>query len=114
MNHSPLGELRAASNTTNLPMMWTVMMDREVERDYGIARRLLEVATKVYSSISTRQEIIKEAKHPKDPRMVRSVAFFMEQQAHNMKLLDDIMLKISETQLRTFEKQEFVQNAKNF
>ncbi|GJW49969.1 hypothetical protein Tco_0091320 [Tanacetum coccineum] len=114
MNHSPLGELRAASNSTNLPMMWTVMMDREVERDYGIARRLLEVAREVHTSLSTRQEIIKEAKHHKDPRMVRSVAFFREQQAQDMKLLDDIMLKISETQLRTFEKHEFVQNAKNF
>ncbi|GJV82890.1 hypothetical protein Tco_1522788 [Tanacetum coccineum] len=102
MNHSPLGELRAASNSTNLPMMWTVMMDREVKRDYGIARRLLEVAREVHTSLSTRQEIIKEAKHHKDPRMVRSVAFFREQQAQDMKLLDDIMLKISETQLRTF------------
>ncbi|GJZ44308.1 hypothetical protein Tco_0591563 [Tanacetum coccineum] len=79
MNHSPLGELRAASNSTNLPMMWTVMMDREVERDYGIARRLIEVAREVHTSLSTRQEIIKEAKHHKDPRMVRSVAFFKEQ-----------------------------------
>ncbi|GJS72600.1 hypothetical protein Tco_0705441 [Tanacetum coccineum] len=114
MNHSPLGELRAASNSTNLPMMWTVMMDREVERDYGIARRLLEVATEVHTSLSTRQEIIKEAKHHKDPRMVRSVAFFREQQAQDMKLLDDIMLKIFKTQLRTFKKEEFGQNAKNF
>ncbi|GJY61739.1 hypothetical protein Tco_0509521 [Tanacetum coccineum] len=114
MNHSPLGELHAASNSANLPMMWTVMMDREVERDYGIARRLLEVATEVHTSLSTRQEIIKEAKHHKDPRMVRSVAFFREQQAQDMKLLDDIMLKIFKTQLRTFKKEEFGQNAKNF
>ncbi|GKF26251.1 hypothetical protein Tco_0082145, partial [Tanacetum coccineum] len=51
MNHSPLGELRAASNSTNLPMMWTMMMDREVERDYGIARRLLEVSREVHTSL---------------------------------------------------------------
>ncbi|GKA06673.1 hypothetical protein Tco_0685897 [Tanacetum coccineum] len=114
MNHSPLGELRVASNSTNLPIMWTVMMDKEVERDYGIARRLLEVAREVHTSLSTRHEIIKEAKHHKDPRMVRSVAFFREQQAQDMKVTDDIMLKISETQLRTFDKHEFVQNAKNF
>ncbi|GJT64932.1 hypothetical protein Tco_1016412 [Tanacetum coccineum] len=114
MNHSPLGELRAASNSANLPIMWTMMMDREVERDYGIARRLLEVAREVHTSLSTRQEIIKEAKHHKDPRMVRSVAFFREQQAQDMKVMDDIMFKISETQLRTFDKHEFVQNAKFF
>ncbi|GJS58842.1 transposase, MuDR, MULE transposase domain protein [Tanacetum coccineum] len=81
----------------DLPMMWTVMIDREVERDYGIARRFLEVAREVHTSLSTRQEIIKEAKHHNDPRMVRSVAFFREQQAQDMKLMDDIMLKISET-----------------
>ncbi|GJZ87688.1 hypothetical protein Tco_0659298 [Tanacetum coccineum] len=81
MNHSRLGELRAASNSTNLSMMWTMMMDREVERDHGIVGRLLEVDREVHTSLSTRQEIIKEAKHHKHPRMVRSVAFFREQQA---------------------------------
>ncbi|GJX27327.1 TATA-binding protein-associated factor BTAF1 [Tanacetum coccineum] len=41
--------------------------NREVERDYGIARRLLKVAREVHTSLSTRQEIIKEAKHHKGP-----------------------------------------------
>ncbi|GKD95836.1 hypothetical protein Tco_1379733, partial [Tanacetum coccineum] len=48
MNQSPIGELREASNSTNLSMMWTVMMDREVDRDYGIARKRLEVVREVH------------------------------------------------------------------
>ncbi|GJT27894.1 hypothetical protein Tco_0908169 [Tanacetum coccineum] len=97
MNQFPLGELRKASNSTNLSMMWTVMMDREVDRDYGIARRLLEVVREVHASLSTRQEIINEAKHHKDLRIVKSVAFFKEQQAQDLNLMNDLMLKISKT-----------------
>ncbi|GJW59560.1 hypothetical protein Tco_0108895 [Tanacetum coccineum] len=114
MNHSPLGELRKASNSTNLSMMWTMMMDREVDRDYGIARRLLEVVREVHASLSTRQEIINEAKHHKDPRMVKSVSFFREQQAKDLNLMNDLMLKISKTQLSTFDKHEFIGYAKKF
>nr|GEX96646.1 hypothetical protein [Tanacetum cinerariifolium] len=47
----PLGELREASNSTNLSMMWTMMMDREVDRDYGISRRLLKVVREVHASL---------------------------------------------------------------
>ncbi|GKD43739.1 hypothetical protein Tco_1268384 [Tanacetum coccineum] len=32
MNQSPIGELREASNSSNLSMMWTIMMDREIQR----------------------------------------------------------------------------------
>ncbi|GJR63724.1 hypothetical protein Tco_1505886 [Tanacetum coccineum] len=74
-----------------------VMMDREVDRDYGIAKTLLEVMREVYASLSTRQEIINEAKHHKDPRIVKNVAFFREQQDKDLNLLNDLMLKISET-----------------
>ncbi|GJY42190.1 hypothetical protein Tco_0429460 [Tanacetum coccineum] len=88
MNQSPLGELREASNSTNMSMMWTVMMDRE--------------------------EIINEAKHHKGPRIVKSVAFFREQQAMDLNLMNDLMLKIFETQLRTFDKHEFIGYAKKF
>ncbi|GKD99136.1 hypothetical protein Tco_1383033 [Tanacetum coccineum] len=83
-----------------------------IDRDYGIARRLLEVVREVHTSLSTRQEIINEAKHHKDPRMVKSVAFFREQQAKDLNLMNDLMLKISETQLRTFDKHEFIGYAK--
>ncbi|GJU92946.1 hypothetical protein Tco_1317702 [Tanacetum coccineum] len=114
MNQSPLRELREASNSTNLSMMWTVMMDKEVDRDYGIARILLEVVREVHSSLSTRQEIINKAKHHKDPRIVKSVAFFREQQAMDLNLINDLMLKISETQLRTFDKHKFIDYAKKF
>ncbi|GJU97158.1 hypothetical protein Tco_1326429 [Tanacetum coccineum] len=97
MNQSPLGELHEASNSTNLSMMWTVMMDREVDRDYGIARRLLDVVREVHVSLSTRQEIINEAKDHKDPRIMKSVAFFKEQHAKDLNLMNDLTLKISET-----------------
>ncbi|GKE16142.1 hypothetical protein Tco_1423719 [Tanacetum coccineum] len=65
-------------------MMWTVMMDIEVDRDYGIAKGLLEVMREVHASLSTRQAKINEAKHHKDPKMVKSVAFFREQQAQDL------------------------------
>ncbi|GJU76680.1 hypothetical protein Tco_1273750 [Tanacetum coccineum] len=91
MNQSPLGELREASNSTNLSMMWTVMMDREVDRDYGIARRLLEVVREVHASLSTR-----------------------EQQDKDLNLMNDLMLKIYETQSKTFDKHEFIAYAKKF
>ncbi|GKF12728.1 hypothetical protein Tco_0050654 [Tanacetum coccineum] len=97
MNHSPLGELRKASNSTNLSIMWTVMMDREVDRDYGIAMRLLNVVREVHASLSMRQEIINETKHHKDLRIMKSVAFFKEQHAKDLNLMNDLTLKISET-----------------
>ncbi|GJT94639.1 hypothetical protein Tco_1090157 [Tanacetum coccineum] len=91
MNQSPLGELREAFNSTNLSMMWTVMMDREVDKDYGIAKRPLEVVWEVHASLSTR-----------------------EQQAKDLTLMNDLILKISKTQLRTFDKHEFIGYAKKF
>ncbi|GKG12345.1 hypothetical protein Tco_0346582 [Tanacetum coccineum] len=114
MNQSTLGELLESSNSTNLSMMWTVMIDREVDRDYGIARRLLEVVREVHASLSTRWEIINEAKHHKGPRIMKSVAFFRKQQAMDLNLLNDLMLKISKTQLRAFDKHEFISYAKKF
>ncbi|GJU52220.1 hypothetical protein Tco_1225934 [Tanacetum coccineum] len=114
MNQSPLGELHEASNSTNLFMMWTVMVDREVDRNYGIARRLLEVVGEAHASLSTRQEIINQANHHKDPRVVNSVTFFREQQAMDLNLMNYLMLKISETQLRIFDKHEFIGYAKKF
>nr|GFB02567.1 hypothetical protein [Tanacetum cinerariifolium] len=94
-------------------MMWTVMMDREVVEDYGMARRLLEVMREVHASLSTRLEIINKAKHHKDPRIMKSVAFFREQQDKDLNLKNDLMLKIFETQLRAFDKHEFIAYAKN-
>ncbi|GJW93444.1 hypothetical protein Tco_0173116 [Tanacetum coccineum] len=43
MNQTPLQELRETSNSTDLPKMWTVMMDRELVRDNDIVRRLVEI-----------------------------------------------------------------------
>ncbi|GJZ81581.1 hypothetical protein Tco_0646575 [Tanacetum coccineum] len=112
MNQSPLGELREASNSTNLYMMWIVMMDREVDRDYGITRRLLEVVREVHASLRyTENNKLFEFTYP---RIVKSVAFFMEQQAMDLNLMNDLMLKIYETQLRTFNKHEFIGYAKKF
>ncbi|GJS44542.1 hypothetical protein Tco_0828577 [Tanacetum coccineum] len=108
MNQTPLQELRETSNSTDLPKMWTVMMDREVVRDNDIVRRLMEVATELQASLNTRQEIINEAAISKNTKMKKSVAFFREQQDQDLKFMRDILSKISETQLRTFEKTEFV------
>nr|GEY01619.1 hypothetical protein [Tanacetum cinerariifolium] len=60
MSQSPLRELREAFNSTNLSMMWTVMMDTK------------------------------------------------EQQAKDLNVINDLLLKISETQLRTFDKHELL------
>nr|GEW89975.1 hypothetical protein [Tanacetum cinerariifolium] len=103
MNQSPLGELREASNYTNLSMMLTVMMDREVDRDYGIARRILEVVREVHARLSNH----------KDLRIRKSVAFLRGQQAMDLNLMNDLMLKISETLLKTFDKHEFIGYVKN-
>ncbi|GJX19965.1 V-type proton ATPase subunit A2-like protein [Tanacetum coccineum] len=43
MNQTPLQELCETSNSTDLPKIWTVMMDREVDRDNDIVRRLMEM-----------------------------------------------------------------------
>ncbi|GJW93443.1 hypothetical protein Tco_0173115 [Tanacetum coccineum] len=108
MNQTPLQELCETSNSTYLPKIWTVMMDREVDRDNDTVRRLMEVATELQASLNTRQEIINEAAISKNTKMKKSVAFFREQQDQDLKFMRDILSKISETQLRTFEKTEFV------
>ncbi|GJZ67164.1 phospholipase-like protein [Tanacetum coccineum] len=86
----------------------TVMMDREALGINDIVRRLMEVATELQASLNTRQEIINEAAISKNTKMKKSVAFFREQQDQDLKFMRDILSKISETQLRTFEKTEFV------
>ncbi|GJX70194.1 hypothetical protein Tco_0307365 [Tanacetum coccineum] len=108
MNQTPLQELRETSNSTDLPKKWTVMMEKELVRDNDIVRTLMEVATELQASLNTRQEIINEAAIYKNTKMKKSVAFFREQQDQDLKFMRDILSKISETQLRTFEKTEFV------
>nr|GFA11785.1 hypothetical protein [Tanacetum cinerariifolium] len=109
MNQTPLQELRETSNSTDLAKMWTVMMDRELVRDNDIVRRLVEDATEFQASLNTRQEIMNEAAIYKNTKMKeKSVAFFREQQDQDLKFIRDISSKISETQLRIFEKIEFV------
>ncbi|GKC59990.1 hypothetical protein Tco_1087588 [Tanacetum coccineum] len=73
-----------------------------------IARNLLAVARDLEESLNMRQAIINEAKVNKNKKMVKSVAFFREQQDQELALMRDLMLKISEEQLRNFEKKEFV------
>ncbi|GJZ67846.1 hypothetical protein Tco_0631086 [Tanacetum coccineum] len=98
MNQTPLGELRQTSNFIDLSKMWTVMMDREMHRDFDIARRLLEVVTELQATLNVKQKIINEAKINKNAKMVKSVAFFRDQQEKDLKLMNKLMLKISETQ----------------
>nr|GEZ79767.1 hypothetical protein [Tanacetum cinerariifolium] len=77
--------------------MWTAIMDREMDMDFDIARRLLKVVTELQACLNARQEIINEGKIKKNAKMVKSVAFFRDQQDKDLKLMNEFMLKISET-----------------
>ncbi|GKE94401.1 hypothetical protein Tco_1579256, partial [Tanacetum coccineum] len=66
--------------------MWTVMMEKEVNTDMEIARNLLAVARDLVESLNRRQAIINEAKVNKNTTMVKSVAFFREQQDQDLAL----------------------------
>ncbi|GJS42303.1 hypothetical protein Tco_0567346 [Tanacetum coccineum] len=72
------------------------MMEREVNTDMEIAMNLLAVARDLEESLNRRQAIINEAKVNKNKKMVKSVAFFREQQDQELALMRDLMLKISE------------------
>nr|GEU45760.1 uncharacterized mitochondrial protein AtMg00810-like [Tanacetum cinerariifolium] len=87
-DYTPLGELHQKSNSTDLSKMWTVMMDREMHRYFDIKRRLLEVVTELQTSLNARQEIINKAKINKNAKMVKSVAFFRDQQDKDLKLMN--------------------------
>nr|GEV48398.1 ABC transporter G family member 31 [Tanacetum cinerariifolium] len=54
---TPLGELRQTSNSIDLSKMWTLMMDKEMDMDFDIARRLLEVVTELQRPIRQRFEV---------------------------------------------------------
>ncbi|GJU05468.1 hypothetical protein Tco_1121898 [Tanacetum coccineum] len=97
MNPTPLQELCKTYNSIDLPKMWTVMMDREVVRDNDIVRRLMEVATELEDSLSTRHMIINEAAIFKNTKMKKSVAIFREQQDQDLKFMRDILSKILKT-----------------
>nr|GEU48846.1 hypothetical protein [Tanacetum cinerariifolium] len=92
MNETPLRELRQTSNSTNLS---TVMMDKEMARDFDIERRLLEVVTELQASLNARREIINEAKINKNAKMVKSVAFFRDQQDKDLKLMNELILNVT-------------------
>nr|GEY16825.1 hypothetical protein [Tanacetum cinerariifolium] len=72
------------------------------------AGNLLAVARELQESLNTRQEIINEAKINKNTKMVKSVTFFRVQQDKELKLMSELILKISKTQLWTFEKMKFI------
>ncbi|GJS04496.1 hypothetical protein Tco_0321004 [Tanacetum coccineum] len=80
MNQSLLAELCQTSNSTDLSIMWTVIMEREVNRDFDIARNLLAVSIELQESLNTKKDIINEAKINKNTKMMKSAAFFREQQ----------------------------------
>ncbi|GJR84324.1 hypothetical protein Tco_0155109 [Tanacetum coccineum] len=97
MNNTPLGELHETSNSTDLSIMWSLMMDRETDRDYSIVRNLLATARELQQSLNRRQDIINEVKIHKNHKIVKSVAFFREKQVKELQLMSVVMLNISET-----------------
>ncbi|GKC74588.1 hypothetical protein Tco_1120471 [Tanacetum coccineum] len=108
MKQSPLVELRATSNSTDLPMMWTVAMQREIETDFVIARKMMGVVLVIQTSLNRRRAIIDEAKEMKNNTMVKSVVFFKELQDQELAVQRDLMLKIEETHMRPIKKRELL------
>ncbi|GKC74750.1 hypothetical protein Tco_1120633 [Tanacetum coccineum] len=83
MKQSPVAELHATSNSIDLPKMWTVAKQREIETDFAIARQMMEV---VRASLNRRHAIIDEANEMKKNMMVKSFAFFRELQDQELAL----------------------------
>ncbi|GJY99510.1 hypothetical protein Tco_0516940 [Tanacetum coccineum] len=86
MNQSPLAELRATSNSTDLSKIWNVEMQREIENDFAIGRQLIRVVRSLQGSLNRMQAIIDEAKEMKNNTMVKSVTFFRELQDQELAL----------------------------
>ncbi|GJQ98629.1 hypothetical protein Tco_0009768 [Tanacetum coccineum] len=91
MNNTPLGELCETSNSTDLSIMWSLMMDRETDGDYSIVRNLLVTARELPQSLNTRQKILNEAKIHKNHKIVKSVAFFRDQQVKELQLMSVLL-----------------------
>ncbi|GKE58614.1 hypothetical protein Tco_1497799 [Tanacetum coccineum] len=107
-----LQELELAAKSKNYALMWVVQMEREVVSDNQIVRKLLDVVKEVDKSLKKRREIIDELKGKKGMRAWKTVTFYREVEHREMEMRQQLMLHINETQMRTFEKREYVEAMK--
>ncbi|GJX38321.1 hypothetical protein Tco_0251624 [Tanacetum coccineum] len=107
-----LQELEQAAKSKNYALMWVVQMKREVANDNQIARKLLDIVKDVDKSLKKKWGIIDELKVKKGMRAWKAVTFYREVEHREMEMRQQLMLHINETQMRTFEKKEFVEAMK--
>nr|GFA90856.1 hypothetical protein [Tanacetum cinerariifolium] len=107
-----LQELEQAAKSKNYALMWVVQMEREVANDNQISQKLLDVVKDVDKSLKKRLGIIDELKVKKGMRAWKAVTFYREVEHQEMEMRQQLMSQINETQMRTFEKREFVKTIK--
>ncbi|GJW14568.1 hypothetical protein Tco_0018701 [Tanacetum coccineum] len=112
MNQSPLDELHATSNSTDLWDMWNVAIYREIQTDLAIARQLMVAVRELQENINTRQALIDDAKTNLKDNKIVTVLFFIEMQDKEMVCVSDLLVKIDEVLRRPVEKQEFLNYVK--
>ncbi|GJW20412.1 hypothetical protein Tco_0031034 [Tanacetum coccineum] len=103
-----LQELEQAANSKIYAHMWVVQMDMEVRTDNEITRKLLDVVKDLDKTLAKRQGIINELNDKKGMRAWKAVTFFRELEHREMEMRRQLIMHINETQMRTFEKTEFV------
>ncbi|GKC42996.1 hypothetical protein Tco_1060718 [Tanacetum coccineum] len=108
MNQSPLDELRATSNSTDLWDMWNVVIQREIQTDLAIAKQLMVAVRELQASINTRQTLINDAKTNLKDNKIAIVLFFIEMLDKEMACVRDLLVKIDEVLKRPVEKEEFL------
>ncbi|GJW75893.1 hypothetical protein Tco_0135263 [Tanacetum coccineum] len=107
-----LQELEQAAKSKNYALMWVVQMEREVANDNQIAQKLLDVVKDIDKSLKKRRGIIDKLKVKKGMRAWKAVTFYREIEHQEMEMRQQLMLHINKTQMRIFEKREFVKTMK--
>ncbi|GJX92625.1 hypothetical protein Tco_0347211 [Tanacetum coccineum] len=107
-----LQELEQAIKSKTYALMWVVQIEREVANDNQIARKLLDVVKDVDKCLKKRRGIIDELKVKKGMHAWKAITFYWEVEHCEMGMRQQLMLHINETQMRTFDKREFVEAMK--
>ncbi|GJX16912.1 hypothetical protein Tco_0217744 [Tanacetum coccineum] len=107
-----LQELEQAAKSKIFALMWVVQMEREGANDNQIAQKLLDVMNDVDKSLKKGRGIIDELKVKKGIRAWKAVTFYREVEHRDMEMRQQLMLHINKTQMRTFEKREFLEGMK--
>ncbi|GKD61731.1 hypothetical protein Tco_1299240 [Tanacetum coccineum] len=107
-----LQELEQAAKSKIYALMWVVQMERKVANDNQIAQKLLDVVKDIDKSLKKKRGIIDELKVKKGMRAWKAVTFYREVEHREMEMCQQLMLHINETQMRAFEKREFVEAMK--